>query len=374
MGKIYILKPSFSPNTASTNRLIGLLKAFSIRGIDVEVVFFISDPNRSEAPEMPHIHYNYYWKKLKVKNEKLQTLLYAFLYSKLFIKRLLPGDTVYLYGCNEMIADLVKIRGIRVFHERTEHPSVSKLKLLNVDKYLEGCSKLSGLFVISTGLKEYYSSIGVPEKNIEIVNMTVDPTRFENLSKQKTERYIAYCGKATNNKDGVDRLIKSFAQISKSHPDVKLYIIGTPPSRADESGNLELVEELGISDKVIFTGIVAAEKIPQILKNAAILALARPDNVQAQYGFPTKLGEYLMTGNPVVITSVGDIPLFLKDQESALVASPNNIDDFAEKLDWVLKHPHEAETIGRRGYEVAIRNFNANIEAEKIITKLTKNL
>ena len=124
--------------------------------------------------------------------------------------------------------------------------------------------------------------------------------------------------------DGVDELIKSFAIVNKTHPEVKLYIIGKTPDKNDASGNLKLIENLGVKDSIVFTGIVSAADIPQILKNAAVLALDRPDSLQAQCGFPTKLGEYLLTENPVIVTKVGDIPLFLKDGETALLVEERN--------------------------------------------------
>ena len=108
--------------------------------------------------------------------------------------------------------------------------------------------------------------------------------------------------------------------------------------------------------------------MPQLLKNARVLALARPNNLQAQFGFPTKLGEYLLTGNIVVVTSVGDIPLYLKDRENALLAEPSNIEHFAEKMDWALSHPQECELLGARGKEVAIKHFNAFNETQKLMT------
>lgn len=370
MSKIYILSKGFIPNTASTNRLLGLLKTASKMGRDIDVVFFISDAKRSKAPALPHITYHYYWGKFDINNNKIKLLLYRYLYSRKFISSLRKGDVVYTYGCNEMIHSLVGKKGIRVFHERTEHPLVSKLKLLNVDKYLRACTKLDGLFVISNPLRDYFISIGVPEGKIHIINMTVDPHRFVGLEKRVTERYIAYCGKATNNKDGVDRLIKAFAITSKTHPDVKLYIIGTPPKRSDESGNLELVESLGLKDSVVFTGIIQSEKIPQVLKDAEILALARPDNIQAKYGFPTKLGEYLLTENPVVITAVGDIPHFLKDNFSAMIAQPDSLEEFAEKMNYLLDNKVEAAKIGQRGKEVAITHFDIISESTKILNLL----
>ena len=367
MGKFYIALQSYSPNTAETNRYLGLLKTLSESKIETEVVFFSSDNNNSVALEMPHIHYHYLWKKFNPKNNRLKQLLSHFYFSRKFIAMLKEGDCVYLYGCNELIPKLVNKKGIKVYQERTEHPFVSKMRFLNMEKYLYACTLLDGLFVITTALKDYFISIGTPANKVHVINMTVDPTRFDGLKKEKTERYIAYCGKATNNKDGVDQLIKAFANTSKTHPDVKLYIIGTPPKRADQSGNLELVERLGISDKVVFTGIIPSEQIPQVLLNAEVLALARPDNMQAKYGFPTKHGEYLLTGNPVAITSVGDIPLFLKNGESALISNPDSVDDFALNLSWALDNPDNAKKIGETGKKIALANFIAENEYNKLI-------
>ena len=184
--------------------------------------------------------------------------------------------------------------------------------------------------------------------------------------KNPLERYIAYCGTASNNKDGVDELIKAYAIVHKQIQDVNLYIIGKPLSEKDESGNMRLVKELGLTDEVVFTGVLAASEIPQVLKNAEVLALARPDSLQAQCGFPTKLGEYLLTENPVVVTKVGDIPHFLEDRKTALLAEQRDAQEFAGKLIWALEHPQEAKAIGKAGAEVAMREFNCVNEAKKI--------
>ena len=134
-----------------------------------------------------------------------------------------------------------------------------------------------------------------------------------------------------------------------------------------------LAKDLGVEESVVFTGMMAAERIPQILKNATILALDRPDNIQAKYGFPTKLGEYLLTGNPTVLTRVGDLPLFLKDGESALFAQPDNPEDFAAKMNWCLEHPAEAQDIGTKGREVAQQYFSYATETQKMVEVMLNN-
>ena len=128
----------------------------------------------------------------------------------------------------------------------------------------------------------------------------------------------------------------------------------------------------GISNKVVFTGVVSIQDMPQLLKDAEALVLDRPDSIQAQCGFPTKLGEYLLTENPVIVTKVGDIPKFLTDGVSALLAEERNPEDFASKIEWVLSHKEEAAEIGKRGALVALKNFNCEIETKKIIDFIMK--
>ena len=153
---------------------------------------------------------------------------------------------------------------------------------------------------------------------------------------------------------------------------MKLYIVGNTPSKNDEAQNLQLIESLGISNYVVFTGIVPPEEMPQLLKNATMLALDRPDSLQARNGFPTKLGEYLLSANPVVVTKVGDIPLFLRDGYNALLAEERNPQEFAEKMCWIIEHPEEARIVGLNGSEIARIHFNNIIETQKIINRINK--
>ena len=116
--------------------------------------------------------------------------------------------------------------------------------------------------------------------------------------------------------------------------------------------------------------MVSSSDMPQMLKDAIILALDRPDNLQAKYGFPTKLVEYLLTGNPVVVTRVGDIPRFIENGVSGMVAEPSNPEDFASKICWLLENKERARAIGEQGKKVAMGCFNNEIEARKIINTI----
>lgn len=364
---LYIVCNSYQPNTAPTNRLLSFLRGFSELGTQVEVVFLEPDSNYNKVTEhLPNIYFNYMWDRLRKKNRFIEKLA-GFYWGWKFSKNLKAGDKVILLTAGRVFFNLINRKDVKLYHERTEHPDIYMIKGFDIKKYKARIKDLDGMFVISTALKGYFSSLGLAKEKIEIVNMTVDSNRFINLRKEPSEKYIAYCGTAFNNKDGVDELIKSFAIVHKVHPEVKLYIIGKTLDPKDVSGNLKLMETLGLKDSIVFTGIVSAADMPQILKNATILTLDRPDSLQAQCGFPTKLGEYLLTENPVVVTEVGDIPLFLKDGETAILAEERNQEDFSSKLIWALEHPVESAKIGKAGAQVAMREFNYLTETKEII-------
>ena len=371
MDYLRILVSAYKPNTAPTNRILSLLRGFLELGIKIEVVFVYPDEKSDRLDNLEHtnLKVTYLWDKYKCRN-KLYKYLRSFSDVKRWMKTLPVGCAVFLFGSSEYLPVLVKRKGLKIYQERTEHPDANPLvPYFMQKKYLAACKDLSGMFVISTALKRVYKQIGV--NNVHIVNMTVDANRFAGLKKTTDEKYIAYCGTASNNKDGVDDLIKAFVIVAKTHPDVKLKIMGKAPTKDDESGNLKLAEQMGVKDKVEFTGVIPSSAMPQMLKNATIVALARPDSLQAQCGFPTKLGEYLLSANPVVVTRVGDIPMFLKDKETALLAQERNPEDFASKILWALDHPQKAEAIGLRGAEVALKEFNYLTESKKIIDVIT---
>ena len=129
---------------------------------------------------------------------------------------------------------------------------------------------------------------------------------------------------------------------------------------------------MGLEGKVTFTGLVSSYELPQVLKDAECLVLARPDTLQAKYGFPTKLGEYLLTENPVVVTSVGEIPLYLDDHVNAYLTTPGDSSKIASSIIEALTSS-TANEIGKAGAVVAKTNFNCEIESQKVISFFFRN-
>jgi glycosyltransferase involved in cell wall biosynthesis len=170
--------------------------------------------------------------------------------------------------------------------------------------------------------------------------------------------YVAFCGTLNEQKDGVLTLARAFARICPEFPGLRLVLIGDSPKVSQVPRVRAFVEELGIADRVVFTGILARAELPAYLDRAAVLALARPSSLQASAGFPTKLGEYLSTGRPVVVTRTGEIDTYLDDGVNVYFAPPDDASAFADRLRHVLRHPDEAAEVGRRGREAALESFD----------------
>lgn len=376
---LHIIEFSYNPYTASCNRLMGYFRQWDKNGIEAIIYFLAPNSNHDKIKEsFSHIHFVYCWNRF-IPYRKFIKKFFINKSIKSITANLKPGDIVYTYSVSRITKTCLEKNGVRVYAEITEHPKVCStaadpILLLDEESYHDTLKRLDGLFVISSSLKAYCQGLGVFPSKIHIVNMTVDPQRFENVKKRRTPyRYIAYCGTASNTKDGVDELIRAFSLVCKAIPDLKLMIIGRTPKKTERNANIELIRKLHLKDNIVFTGPVSSADIPQLLKNADVLVLDRPDNMQAKFGFPTKLGEYLLTGNPVVVTSVGDIPKFLENNVSALIAPPSNAELFSQKIIWALNNPTEAKVIGERGKKVALKHFNSTTESEKIVRLVLDN-
>lgn len=370
---IYILCECFEPNSAAVNRFLAFARGYGEQGVKVKAVFIQPNKKFDMVDESyQNVEFIYLWEKLRINNRYLKFLITRF-YLLLFILKLKKGDIVVLYGLIHYLRLFIFKKNIKVYHERTESPDVvgrshSFIGDIKHNLYLKACKKLDGLFVISPSLNKYFvEEVGVNYKKVHTINMIVDLSRFKDLNFTTKSNTISYCGTISEQKDGISYLLKAFSIVSKKHEDITLNLIGPFENDITKNNVMELIKDLHIEKKVVFLGQVSAENMPRILSDAKILALSRPDNKQAQYGFPTKLGEYLMTTRPVVITRVGDFDKYLNDKENVIFAKSDNANDFAKKLLWTLDNYELAKEIGLKGSEAATNYFNYKIESQKVL-------
>lgn len=252
--------------------------------------------------------------------------------------------------------------GVKVFHERTELPYIYSTNKAILDVYLKKyLPKFDGIFVISDKLVNYMQQFNYATKKL----LTVVDLSFFSTNKPSPYPfpYIGYCGTITGNKDGVPILIEAFASIADRFPALKLVLVGNNSNKGSIKETLDAITHFNITDKVIFTGLIERDMMPVVLCNAEILVVSKPDNEQNSGNFPIKIGEYLATGVPVVVTSVGEIPMFIKDGVSGYLAEPGSATSFAKKMEEALANPGQSKAIGQNGKKIAQEMFDYKIQA-----------
>ncbi len=362
-----ILVETYLPGAASSNRMICYAKGYQSMGINT--IFLLQCPTSVELPVIDGVTIE----RVPESSSNLRIVRIAKRVTSMLqaIRRYyIKGETVVHVWNVPLFVWFINKKKYNIVCELGEIPNYAEggsfLYRIKENLRKNGPLSVKGIIVQTNALAEYFHGMGV--KNIVQSNIFVDTTRFEGIRKTPAKR-IAYCGTISKHKDGVDDLIKAFKIVHDKYDDYKLMIIGGYTSAYQDKEELEsLVKQLSLEDSVVFTGKVLPSEMPQLLYDSSVLALARPDNIQAKYGFPTKVGEYLCTGNPTVVTKVGELPLFLADKKNCVFATPDDFEDFAEKVLWVIEHPDLAQQIAENGRELVHSVFSIDGQCRKVLS------
>lgn len=383
LEELYILTDAPMPTgMAPTNRILSYAKGFIANGVKSEIIVFRKTSRLDE---------NYYINNRGVVDGIKYRYLFSYgVKSSYFFKRRIDdflGDVklflIALYALHKntgviyyssrttpvfflLVAKLY--RQFKLVKEESEHPSVYRREMNAFASYVFSRFhyRLFDGYLFMTGNLMKYFKEKYPDKPSILVPMTVDLGRF-NRNDIKRKKYITYIGSLNDEKDGVNILLKAFSKISEKFPDFNLNLYGKPKSQEIYKEYQNFVSQSGLASRVFLRGSKNNERIPEILLESWMLVMARPESIQAQNGFPTKLGEYLATANPVVVTSVGEIPEYLKDKESAFIAKPGDVESLVNKITEVLENDDLAREVGLKGKKVAEQYFNNVAQAKDVI-------
>lgn len=107
----------------------------------------------------------------------------------------------------------------------------------------------------------------------------------------------------------------------------------------------ERVKALGIQDQVTFHGYVPyGPELFSLYQRAGALVLS-----SLTEGFPQVINESLCIGLPTIATTVGGIPSFLTNEETALLVPPANVSALASAIERIVRDGQLRERLRRNG-------------------------
>lgn len=375
---------SFPYGMAATNRIISYGKGFISNGIETEVIclqrteYKENIKNKFREGNFDGIKYTYassstvksrYFILRRIHNITSQLLLCL-----ICLKRI-NRSTLSIYYSSRNISLLIiwlvnKLKKGLLFKEESEHPQVYLHNQNIISRFIFKkihYKLFDGYLLMTKNLISYFQSTSaIPCIHIP---MTVELDRFKSERKKNNSgvNTIVYTGVLSDHKDGINILLEAFARVVKNHSSYRLHLYGNAPSAAVLKKYHQTVDQLKISDLVEFKGKVTREVITEKIMDAKVLVLPRPESLQAQHGFPTKLGEYLATGNPTLVTRVGEIPEYLTDNQDCYMAIPGNVDSLEQKMLEIIEDYPKAQKIGCEGRKIAEIYFNNITQTKKII-------
>ncbi len=171
--------------------------------------------------------------------------------------------------------------------------------------------------------------------------------------RKKPERRFVYAGRLGKEKN-VDTVIRAFSKVSE---EAELVIIGDGPARKDLE---KLAGDLGISDRVRFTGYLEHEELlkSDLLGRATAFVSASTTETQGLV-----ILEAMALGCPVLVPRALGPKDFVKDGVNGMFFSGQR--DLSRKMVTLLKRPELRERLSKNALKTA-RAF----EARKLVKKL----
>lgn len=238
--------------------------------------------------------------------------------------------------------------------QQLENFGFTKSKILiGIFRFLEdSCLKAAdAVITICPDLRDYALQQGVAEdKHFLIENSIFDDVRLaaspsapvavdsdaEDVVFSADIPTMVYAG-TFEKYQGIDRVIKAFAQITDQHPNARLVLAGGTPEQV--AAMKAVAAEAGLSDQCVFTGRVSKTTALRLNREADALLSPRIDGTNT----PLKVYEQLASGKPLIATRIWSHTQVLDDEYCFLVEpTPDSI---AEGMCAVLDNPEEA---GRR--------------------------
>lgn len=214
------------------------------------------------------------------------------------------------------------------------------------------------VIVISSHLKNKLNKIYQDISRVVHIPVTVDLEKIKFNPTHRSRAEKVFYGGSFGKKDGLDVLIKAFSRVSREFPHAELILTGKGENKKDFNEIMELIESTGATSQIKYLGFLSSEEYRRVLGECDVFCVTRNNSQAANTGFPSKLSEFLAAGKAVIASSVGDVGTILKNEENALLISPEDEQAMYRSLKQVFLDGSLIEKLGQKGRKTAEDHFD----------------
>ncbi len=174
------------------------------------------------------------------------------------------------------------------------------------------------------------------------------------------DKAVLFVGRLSAPK-GIYDLFDAIPRVLERHPEANFVLVGVAERDALESVIRAEAERRGIAPRITFLGpLEGREKAAAFVTSRMIVV---PSWTEA---FPLVIPEAMAAGLPVIATTVGAIPDFVKDGEDGFLIAPKNPHMLAHSICRLLEDEGLRQRISKRVRERAPREFAIEIGCGKV--------
>lgn len=170
---------------------------------------------------------------------------------------------------------------------------------------------------------------------------------------------ICYAGSLTYER-GITFLMKAAYKA-----DTTLFLAGNFSSESYQKELLGMKE----SKAMEYCGALEREKVYQLYRHCKIgmCTLLDVGQYSAFENLSTKVYEYMAMGMPVILSDFPYNRKMVEKYNFGFLANPENVDDLAQKIRYLLDNPKEADTLGANGKKLFLEKLNWSVEEKKLL-------
>jgi glycosyltransferase involved in cell wall biosynthesis len=225
-------------------------------------------------------------------------------------------------------------------------------------------SEADRVIAVSPAIRDYAISCGAKLEHITVLPNAANKSFFKipvSADKSTLPFTIGFLG-TLKPWHGLHDLVKAFGIIAKRAQNCRLLIVGDGPERLKLENK---ARKLGLTDKILWTGEVQHDKVPNLLGEMDVAVAPYPDTKNFYFS-PIKIAEYMAAGRAIVASRIGHLPELLVDGENALLFKPGDLDAFVRKLLTLKTNPALRVKLGKNA-KAAAKAYTWENNAKQIL-------
>ncbi|ARN56710.1 glycosyltransferase [Sedimentisphaera salicampi] len=174
---------------------------------------------------------------------------------------------------------------------------------------------------------------------------------------------IGHIGRFAPEKN-LDFLLSSVIKVLKANSNSRFLAVGDGPQKSELE---KKVREEGVSDRVVFTGMLSGQKLYDAYDAIDVFAFSSKTETQGMV-----LAEAMASGTPVVALNAPGVDDILEDGKNGLMVQNENADSFAGVISEFKELPDTEKNDMRKNAEKTAEKFSIDACSDAVLQQYTE--